>query len=300
MLRQIANAVAIAGFAGLLLGFVFVEWHISSLPPRNQRESQQSDKHPAKKTQQIIETERADYRIARYTLWLAILTGALVVASCIQGYFLLRADKTARISAYAARDAANASSVAAEASIRQAKIAETALVQLERPYIFIFGVRGIKQDSETQEFFVEYTVANYGKMPAIIEAPHIGFDISESGEPPLPTLMFDGHSLRTSPILQAGEERRKIREYFPANMVGEDIVVQIDRVVKIGAANTDEPSGEVVPTFNVPDGFAIFFRAVIRYRGPFTSCHETEALWLYNPGSFEFAVRGGNEGNYIK
>jgi hypothetical protein len=60
-------------------------------------------------------------------------------------------------------------------SAEHARIAGNALTNLERPYVFIFGVRGIKQDTDSRDFYVEYTVANYGKMPAIIEAPHIGF-----------------------------------------------------------------------------------------------------------------------------
>jgi hypothetical protein len=56
----------------------------------------------------------------------------------------------------------------------------------------------------------------------------------------------------------------------------------------------------VHPTFKIPDGFDIFFRAVIRYRGPFSANHETGGVWLYNPADFEFAVRGGEEHNYIK
>jgi len=199
----------------------------------------------------------------------------------------------------------------AEASAEQARIAGAALTQLERPYVFIFGIRGIKRDAASKDFFVEYTIANYGKMPAIIEAPYIGFVISERGEPPIPPLIFDGHSLMNSPILQAGEQRKKTREYFPAGMVGEDIIARVDRVVRaadiepnrvlLGASDgLDEISSDIVPTFNVPDGFDLFFRAVIRYRGPSTAGHETGAVWLYYPGTFEFAVRGGEEHNYVK
>jgi hypothetical protein len=199
----------------------------------------------------------------------------------------------------------------AEASAEHARIAGAALTQLERPYVFIFGVRVIKRDAQSRDFFVEYTVANYGKMPAIIEAPHIGFDISERAEPPIPPLLYDGHNLMASPILEAGEQRKKIRAYFPSGMVGPDIIARIETIsaadVEPNASlyghhspPTEEPPEVVVPTFTIPEGFDIFFRAVIRYRGPFTAGHETGAVWLYNPGMFEFAVRGGEEHNYIR
>lgn len=206
-----------------------------------------------------------------------------------------------------AKEAADAAKDAAEASAQQVKIAENALTQLERPYVFIFGVRGIKQDKSSQEFFVEYTVANYGKMPAIIEAPHIGFEISERAEPPMPPLLHDAHNLMATPILQAGEVRKKIRCYLPTGMVGEDINAVIDTVrardidpnTLIGDGVVEEVQ-TVMPTFTFEDGFDLFFRAVISYRGPFTRGHETGAVWLYSPGTFEFAVRGGEEHNYIK
>jgi hypothetical protein len=204
--------------------------------------------------------------------------------------------------------ATNAAVMSADAAIRQAKVAESTLAQLERPYVFIFGVRGIKYDKSLRDFFVEYMVANYGKMPAIIEGPHIGFDISERAEPPMPPLLHDAHGLMASPILQAGEVRRNIRAYFPAGMVGPDITVEIEDVRAadidpneiFSGPEKDEPPQTVFPTVNVPDGFDVFFRAVIRYRGPFTSGHETGAVWLYNPGNFEFAVRGGDKHNYVK
>lgn len=46
--------------------------------------------------------------VAEYTKGLDVLTAALVLAAVLQGYFLIQADRTARISAEAARDAADA------------------------------------------------------------------------------------------------------------------------------------------------------------------------------------------------
>ncbi len=249
----------------------------------------------------IIWDRTWDDPVAFYTFILSIFTALLAIVSFTQIYFLTRSDKTARIAADAAKEAA-------EASARQASIAENALTQLERPYVFIFGVRGIQQDRDSRDFFVEFTVANYGKMPAIIEALHIGFDKSDCAEPPMPPLLRDAHNLIASPILQAGEVRRKIRTYFPSGMVGPDINAIIETVrardfppnpILDGQAE-EQLRTTVVPTFNIPDGFDVFFRAVIRYRGPFTKSHETGAVWLYNPDTFEFAIRDGEEHNYIK
>jgi hypothetical protein len=56
----------------------------------------------------VSNPDSADERVARYTLWLAILTGGLVLVSFFQGYFLIRSDRTARISAEAAKLSAEA------------------------------------------------------------------------------------------------------------------------------------------------------------------------------------------------
>jgi hypothetical protein len=49
-----------------------------------------------------------DERLANYTWWLAVLTGALVLTAVVQGYFLLRADRTARIAAESAKQSTDA------------------------------------------------------------------------------------------------------------------------------------------------------------------------------------------------
>jgi hypothetical protein len=52
--------------------------------------------HTKQEPNHVFQTEKADDRIANYTLWLAILTGALVVVSFVQIRFLVRADENAR------------------------------------------------------------------------------------------------------------------------------------------------------------------------------------------------------------
>jgi hypothetical protein len=298
MLKRLQNATVIALALCFLIGFGAEVWRASNTP--NPKINQSSSTKKKNDTNAEAQKETAEEAIARYNKWLVVFTGVLAIATVGLGIatvgLYLTGEKQIRIAkefADAARKAADASTTAADASIRQAKIAENALVQLERPYVFIFGVRGIKQDPESQEFYVEYTIANYGKMPAIIEAPHIGFEISDSGSPPMPPRLFDGHSLLTSPILQAGEWRENIREYVPQGMTGPDILARIEH------KGVTEAS-DIVPTFNVPENFDVFFRAFIAYRGPLTAGHQTAALWLYNHAVYEFAVRGGSEDNYLR
>jgi hypothetical protein len=72
-------------------------------------------------TGQTERPESADERIAEYTEWLAFFTAALVVVSTVQIGFLIRADKIAA---------------------KGADVAERALVEVERPYLFVFGIKG--------------------------------------------------------------------------------------------------------------------------------------------------------------
>jgi hypothetical protein len=96
--------VALAAILGFALGGSFV-WSFQSPPQTTHHAS--TDKHAdqagienSKKTESLwIPTDS----VGLYTLVLAVFTGLLVAVSGFQGYFLLRADKTARISAEAAR-----------------------------------------------------------------------------------------------------------------------------------------------------------------------------------------------------
>jgi hypothetical protein len=52
---------------------------------------------------------------------------------------------------------------------RSADIAERAFTNLERPYIYIFGVKGLARESDREEpyDYLKYSVANYGKTTAL-------------------------------------------------------------------------------------------------------------------------------------
>jgi hypothetical protein len=138
--------IATAAFA---IGIVFY----SSRHPPQQSEQQSSAEHSAKKTDNISDAEKADDRIARYTLWLAVLTGGLVLMAGIQGYFLLRSDKTARTAA----DAAKLSAEAAKASADM-------VPNVERAYVFIKTM--IAKRHAGHPHMVDIHFHNYGRTPA--------------------------------------------------------------------------------------------------------------------------------------
>lgn len=104
-------ALALAAF------LVFGASSSAQTPSKNPQAS--ADASSEQRAQNIPQPQSPDDRIAAYTLWLAIFTGALVVVSSLQIFFLLRADKTARISADAARLAAETTRESVTAANRE-------------------------------------------------------------------------------------------------------------------------------------------------------------------------------------
>src|ERR1700739_3949928 len=60
--------------------------------PGHYSAADQYDKEQAK----VVAPERADDRVATYTLWLTVFTALLVLVSAVQGYLILRAEKLTR------------------------------------------------------------------------------------------------------------------------------------------------------------------------------------------------------------
>jgi hypothetical protein len=100
-----------------VIGFGVIEWRVSLLKFPEQKTQQTSAARTNNKLVQIGDPDKADDRIARYTFWLAMFTGALVIVSAVQIRYLIRADRTARISAIAARRSAIAAKKSADAAI---------------------------------------------------------------------------------------------------------------------------------------------------------------------------------------
>jgi hypothetical protein len=177
-----------------------------------------------------------------------------------------------RISLHDAKIAADASADAASASSRQARVAEDTLAKIERPYLFIFNVSRLEVErvhSVDQETIlrVSYSVANYGKIPAIIKHAAIGLHVSK--EPLAPNPLGMNHDLISGPILAPGETRHRLEEtlYWDKNL------------------NEEEP-GSFFPDLGDDD---LWFWAIVTYRGPFTDQHETRLCMRYEPGSNYFA-----------
>ncbi|WP_445222138.1 hypothetical protein ACKWRH_20920 [Bradyrhizobium sp. Pa8] len=217
-----------------------------------------------------------------FTAWLVIVGLGQIGMFFWQLRYMRKGMRDSTIAAEAARTSAGA-------TVAQAEIARNSAIQLQRPYIFIFGVTEFKPTQTA--FSVYYTVANYGAIPAIVEDAFVGFVFSDRGEPGLPNRIWDDHDLSTSPILEAGAERRSLTESVPDGM---DSTSPIN--IPDGAGGWYPTRFE--PDWNVPTENDVFFRVVIRYRGPFSSGHETSATWLCERESKQLIQRGGEDYNY--
>ncbi|UGY12258.1 hypothetical protein HAP48_0026415 [Bradyrhizobium septentrionale] len=173
--------------------------------------------------------------------------------------------------------------VASETATRQARVAEDTLTKIERPYVFVFNVSPLtivrledwENGTEGVRLSVTYSVANYGKLPAVIEAMQVS--LSVHAEPPAPVNYDHNHSLAISAVLVPGEPRNDLDEGLAWNDV-----------------ELDDYEGDR-PDFG---DMHLFFWVFIRYRGTFTSGHTTRACWRYDERTRRFAeFNGGPEYN---
>jgi hypothetical protein len=159
MLARVINALAVAAFACLVLGFGFVEWNMSSHPsktPSQQRAANYTTNKVSKDGNEKSIWKPND-PISAYTFVLAIFTGLLVVVSGIQIRFLIKADNTARISADAATVAANATKEA------------TALAREEFRTTFRARIAFLSAEinrDDVGNLRISFSLENTGQLPA--------------------------------------------------------------------------------------------------------------------------------------
>jgi len=177
------------------------------------------------------------------------------------------------------RQTVEATKEAADAAHKSADVAEKTLTLVERPYVFAYSVSKF-HISENLNPAITYEVANFGKTPAIIQSAYAALENIESNLGAV--LEVDRrHNLVCAPILSAGEVRKGIEEEIPANM--------------INFITTDMGYAP-----DLKHGEELYFRVIIRYRGPFTEGHESSFCWSYNTHTNYFEPYGHEDYNYTK
>jgi hypothetical protein len=219
---------------------------------------------------QVTDGESQPFWVRTFTDPIAFFT--LVLAASTIGLWIV----TWRSGVTQGRDTRKSLAIAS----RGADVAERTLVDAERPYVFIFGVVKFTyvDDYEIGESaYVEYTVANYGRTPAIIEEARACFLVPTVGDVDLVTTIDEDNPLFTSPIIGPGEKRTPIKHY-------RERVTDVDNPdglyeLKFSKHEGRDEEFEITPVLT--DKQSLYFRVIIKYRRPFTQGHETIACWRY-------------------
>jgi hypothetical protein len=201
-----------------------------------------SDEHTAANTNHRSTPEATEKSPDKITDWLLVVFNGLLFCSTI---FLWSANN------------------------RSAKIAERALTDIERPYIYIFNPSGLKIDLDQEDPFhyFKYSIANYGKTPARIEGAFVG--VSAGVAPRFPRTVVGWDDFLISPLFVSGERRDS-----PTALIPDEIEI-IETADEYGQYETPVLTG---------DG-ALFLWIIVRYSGPFSKGHETSACWRWTETS---------------
>jgi hypothetical protein len=166
------------------------------------------------------------------------------------------------------------------ATKRSTNIAERALTELERPYLFILDYNWIlTEEAEANgcKYGLRYHVVNGGKLPASIRAVQTALRFGNSippvnDEPPI-------HPLLTAPVIGSGEKR----------LVTQPFADEFD-----GAEPARECRGglALIPAsaFQHP---RVIAKISLKYDGPITTGHVTIACWEWHPVKYAFTEYGG-------
>jgi hypothetical protein len=168
---------------------------------------------------------------------------------------------------------------------RSADIAERAFSDLERPYVYIFGTKGLKRESERFDpyDFLSYSVANFGKTPASLESASLKISVGRSPEAPVAVGLW--HNLMVLPILTPNERR-------------DDTEIVPESISTSQYADEETPPDDSFTVPDLEDGTEFFFWVQIKYYGPFSVGHETSACWKWDRDSSRLILYGAEKYNY--
>jgi hypothetical protein len=176
-----------------------------------------------------------------------------------------------------------------KANNRSAKIAERALTDLERPYLFILDYNWLlikEAEANGLKCGLIYSVANGGKLPAIIKGVKLGIQFGDAvpfaqNEPPVRDLL-------TAPLVEGGDRRRVIQAVSDEAADNGTIDPPFEYEIKGGLA--------FIPATAFKTGRVIVIIS-IEYDGAITTGHVTTTCWEWHPGKYAFTQYGGPEHN---
>jgi hypothetical protein len=171
---------------------------------------------------------------------------------------------------------------AAKAAQEAAIIAQRSLTELERPYLFVLDYNWLlTEEARTGKCGLIYSVANGGKLPAIIKSVKFGLSFGQS----IPALddVPPVHDLLTAPVIGGGKERQVIQGIADE---GGDPAQECE--IRGGTA--------LIPAVAFEAG-QVIAKISIEYDGPITVGHITTACWEWHPVKYAFTQYGSPEDN---
>lgn len=183
-------------------------------------------------------------------------------------------------------------------SLKSTKITERTLVDLERPYVFVFGIAHIAS-ALSMEGSIEYpivrcSISNNGRLPAIIAKANYFIEWSSTVPPTTESIPNLGN-LNGLDVLAIGEKRNSV----------EIDLSSIEGTLEGCCGGEDYECTQYFESWvpkNRPrdDIMSLFLRVIISYSGPFSRNHETSACWRYDIAESCFRAYGNEQYNYTK
>jgi hypothetical protein len=271
-LQRLQAILAVAGFIIFSGAFGYGMWQAVSRPSYSQLHATASPSvgggeatHPRTSKPSFLE-KTFDDPIALYTLLLAVFTGALVAVTVGQIGFLIRTDKTARLTAEAA------------------KVSADAAVAINRPFILIEQVEsGLKAEPGKVAFgFYKYNITNCGRTPAQLLEFRDDVRLSRRG------------IVMPPPLLENEGRRHRLP-------IG--VVVTRDKPFAISGlpfpALGDEAPGIMTRLHSDPS-LQLFLIGAVRWVDVFGDRFETGFCSWFNKEENRFFLIGGEKYNYTK
>ena len=205
-----------------------------------------------------------------------VALGTLMVL-IVQSFLLAKTMRATEGNTTATRRNAIAAFASAKAAKLSAEIANRALTDLERPYLYVSGVRTFKIEAETVgglEPFLQYTVSNHGRLPASIESVYFFNGRCHSTHNPMDNAILAEQTdeLVINNVFSEGEKREALKSYGPSDLHWQ--------YTRSGVGDLNYPGA--VP--HLAEHEMYFFYIEIIYDGPFTRGHSTRACWVWHDG----------------
>jgi hypothetical protein len=166
------------------------------------------------------------------------------------------------------------------AATRSADTASRVFADMERPYLYVLDVRNIAHEDHYEDpyDYITYSVGNFGKTPAKVESIWVGCNVGPS--PGGLREITGWHDLLVSPILAANERRRDLRAFLPSEVATQQYADE----------DTPPDDSQMEPLLNDDEQF--YFWVQIKYHGPFSGPHETNARWRWDAKSARLIKHG--------